>query len=247
MEAPAKTHPQLPGFFHGMPRTRRLLGIIIVIYVGVLVGKVAYDLGYRPASILEPASTAQTLMSSGIKASSPALRPGEKEMLPGGSQQFSSANHPRALGLKFCLSYPQGWQQQPPEGSLVLAKFASGQGKGRESVVLFVVPDPPRSPILSEQFRKEIFNGILAGYKCKYCAVFSRSITIAGKEVVAVSFDDFTKDAHMKVTNYLFPVAQKMITIQCRVESPKKDAELEARFHRHGPLFDRIAQSLTLN
>jgi hypothetical protein len=168
-------------------------------------------------------------------------------MLAGGSQQFSSANHPRALGLKFCLSYPHGWQQQPPEGSLVLAKFASDQGKGKETVILFVVPDPPRSPILSEQFRKEIFNGILAGYRCKYCSVFSRPIKIAGKEVVAVSFDDFTKDAHMKVTNYLFPVDRKMITIQCRVESPRKDTELEARFRRYGPLFDQIAQSLTLN
>jgi hypothetical protein len=100
---------------------------------------------------------------------------------------------------------------------------------------------------VSEKFRKELFSGILAGYRCKYCAVSSRPIKLAGQEGVAVSFDDFKNNAHVKVTNYLLPVGHKMITIQCRVESLKKDAELEARFQRCAPLFDRIAQSLTMN
>jgi hypothetical protein len=223
------------------------VGIIIFIYAVVLAGKVAYDLSHRAASGLEPAAPKPTLSSASGKPSCPPLRDGERGLLAGEGQQFFSADHPRALGLNFCLRYPQGWRQQPPEGSRALVRFASDQGKGREAVILLVVPDPPRSPLISERFRQDLFNGILAGYRCKYCAVSSRPIRIAGKEVVAVSFEDFTKDAHIKVTNYLFPVGHRMITIQGRVESPRRDGELEARFHRYTPLFDRIAQSLTLN
>lgn len=234
MEAPAKTHRPLPGFYQRSPRFWRLIAVVILIYVSILFGKVAYDLHHRTTAAICPTPAAQT-------------GPGEREMPAGGTQQFSSANHPRALGVKFRLSYPQGWKQEPPEGSRALVKFSSDQGKGLESLVLFVVPDPPRSPLVSEKFRKELFNGILAGYRCKYCAVSSRPIKIDGQEGVAVSFDDFKNNAHMKVTNYLLPVGHKMITIQCRVESLIKDAELEARFQRCAPLFDRIAQSLTLN
>jgi hypothetical protein len=247
MEAPAKTHPSLPGFSHRLPRIWRFVAIIILIYVGILAGKVAYDLRHCPTSGLDPASAARTLLSADTKTFPSASGPGEQEILAGGTQQFSSVNHPRALGLQFRLCYPQGWKQEPPEGSRALVKFSSGQGKGLESVVLFVVPDPPRSPLVSEKFRKELFNGILAGYRCKYCAVSSRPIKIGGQEGVAVSFDDFKNNAHIKVTNYLLPVGHKMITIQCRVESLIRDAELEARFQRCAPLFDRIAQSLTLN
>jgi hypothetical protein len=101
--------------------------------------------------------------------------------------------------------------------------------------------------MVSEKFRKELFNGILAGYRCKYCAVSSRPIILGGQEGVAVSFYDFKNNVHQKVPNYLQPVGANMITLQCPVGSLKKDQELEARFKRCQPLFDRIAQSLMLN
>jgi hypothetical protein len=234
MEAPANTHRPLPGFSHRSPRFWRLVAIIILIYVGILAGKVAYDLRHRTTVAICPPPAAQT-------------GPGEGEKPPSGTKEFSSANHPRALGLKFRLNYPQDWKQEAMEGPRSLATFFSDQGKGRESMVLFVVPDPPRSPIVSEKFRKELFSGILAGYRCKYCVVSSRHMKLAGQEGLAVSFDDFKNNAHMKVINYLLPVGHKMITIQCRVESLKKDEELDTRFKSCMPLFDRIAQSLTLN
>ena len=247
MDAPAKTHPPLPGYHQPLPKHWRLIAVLVSLYIGIVAAKVAYDLCQCPTAVLDPALAVRNFFSQETKISSSAPGPADPGLLAGGTRVFSSAHNPRSLGVNFRLTYPQGWQQEPPESSRALVKFTSGQGKGLESVVLFVVPDPPRSPLISEKFRQELFNGILAGYRCKYCAVSSRPIKLAGQEGVAVSFEDFKNNAHMKVTNYLLPVSDKMITIQCRVESLKKDEELDARFKSCMPLFDRIAQSLTLN
>lgn len=247
MEARSKTHPPLSGCYQRFTKYWPLLAIIIFIYLAILTGKVASDLRRQSPGDTDHAPEVQKFIHAAAETASSVSLPGGSELAAGGDRQFSSARLPRALGLKFSLRYPRDWKQARPDGPQVLAKFVSGQGKNAESLVIFVAPERPKSPIISEQFRKEIFNGILAGYRCKYCAVSSRPVKLAGHEGVAVSFEDFKNKAHLKVTNYLLPVGNKLITIQCRVESPKKDAELEARFQRCRPLFDRIAQSLALN
>jgi hypothetical protein len=99
MAAPAKTHPPLAGYHQHLPKHWRLIAAIVFIYISTVAGKVAYDLCHCPPAVLNPALAVRHFFSPDTKISASAPGTAEPGPLPGETRQFSSAHHPRALGV----------------------------------------------------------------------------------------------------------------------------------------------------
>jgi hypothetical protein len=159
------------------------------------------------------------------------------------------------LGANFQLKYPLSWQSKEGDRPEILRQFVSENGRGRESISLFVSEIPPayvpNSKDLDEMFSEEGIKVMVEAMQPGAKIISAKPIVLdlrkSGMFVMDFTIQQLEHVVKMRSLGFLTVVGNKSINLIGYVSAqPNKEGELAERYMKFEPLFKLVANSFVV-
>ena len=174
----------------------------------------------------------------------------EQEILNGFTSTYSSADHPKSLGVDLLLSLPLSWKAEDGQRPHVLKQWTSLNGHGMEAINVVIRDLQGYSVTRAEVEEVATMDQIGSMLPGGARPISVMATQIDGEEAILVEFDFTVKrlsaDMIGRAKQLMVFHRGKMILLGCMTMVEASDGTLAARYEKMVPVCDLVDNSLVL-